>query len=86
MPAEWYTVPRIYGGRGLSWRRRIYLEWTWRRHGTAGLDRIISRRTERFVAAFVEIGKAAERAAAEATKAFEALAVTLERAKDADRR
>ena len=86
MSTEWYTVPRIYGGRGLSWRRRIYLEWTWRRHGTAGLDRIISRMTERFAAAFVEIGKAAELAAVETSKAFKAMAAAFEKAKNANRR
>lgn len=86
MSTEWYTVPREYGGRSFPLRQRLYIEWIWRRHGRAGLDRMIRRRTDRLAAVFREMGKEADRAATEITRTFEGLARTFEEGKDADGR
>ncbi len=51
MPAEWYTVPPEYGGRTLSFRRRLFFEYLWRRHGTKGLYEYATAQFAKFAAA-----------------------------------
>jgi len=58
---DWYTVPRWYGGRRFPLHRRMYLEWLWRRHGEAGLDRHAERRLQRLLERFPEVVQALRR-------------------------
>ncbi len=67
MPQDWYTVPPELGGRPLSFRRRLYYEWLWRRYGEAGLQRIVAeafdrmtRNVEAVAASFDRLGVACQ--------------------------
>lgn len=71
MPADWYTVPPEYGGRTLSFRRRLFFEYLWRRHGTKGLYEYASRR-------FNEMALAMAEAARKTTIAFYLLGASMD--------
>lgn len=70
MPADWYTVPKLYGGRSLPFWRRVAIEYRYRRDGEPGLVRYVDAMRDRATIAIVRM-----------TKAFEDLRVQNQRAR-----
>lgn len=69
MAADWYTVPPEIGGRTLSLRRRLCIEWYYRRHGEAALiawaiaKMPAAKSFERLAATFEKLGRECDRGA-----------------------
>lgn len=86
---RWYTVPAEYGGLSLPWRRRLYVEWLYRRHGTAGLDGYLgdrwARLSRRLAESLVPALNEATKAVGKLGVSFDELAETLRRVRPVGR-